>query len=78
MSMSISSEYSTKEIQLFKYFDVDTNHFTPPTAYRLAVETAFVNDMHGPEVQSLRRCARALRDTKVYRLTKEWDQMIWF
>jgi hypothetical protein len=72
-----TKDYSEKEKQLIKAFGYE-NLLTvvAPTLYRMMVEKAFINDMKGPHVESLRRCAKALQECKIYRLTKEWDDMI--
>jgi hypothetical protein len=58
--------YSKKEISLFKHFGVDyflgtSLECDPMTIYRQAVEVAFLEDMSGPMVESLRRCMKALK-----------------
>jgi len=73
------SEYSEKELAMFEWFGYAdlTNNLTPVVLYRLCVEKAFTNDLRGPYVNSLRRCAIALRDCTCYRMTPEWDKMIY-
>ena len=76
----MKNEYSQKEIDLFKYFGYydlirDTN-ISAPVIYRMMIEKAFLEDMKGKPVESLRRCQKALNSCSVYRLTPEWDAMI--
>jgi hypothetical protein len=76
----MENEYSQKEIDLFKYFGYDDlascRSITVPVIYSMMVEKAFLCDMHGKPVESLRRCQKALNSRSVYRLTPEWDAMI--
>jgi hypothetical protein len=76
----MKNEYSQKEIDLFKYFGYDyfvsDGHISAPVIYRMMVEKAFLEDMKGKPVESLRRCQKALNSCSVYRLTPEWDAMI--
>ena len=74
--------YSDKERKLLNWFDIpdaviDCSSCAAPTLYRMAVENAYLDQYtYGCETESLRRCAKALRDCSVYRLTPEWDAMI--
>jgi hypothetical protein len=73
-------KYSDKERHLLHYFDVsDTviDNIQPTQVYRMAVENAFIDKYYdGHMTESLRSCAKALRDSSVTRLTPEWDAMI--
>jgi hypothetical protein len=73
-------EYSQKEIDLIRYFGYDDlihdNNISAPTIYRMMVEKAFLCDLRGKPVESLRRCQRTLNSCFIYRLTPEWDAMI--
>jgi hypothetical protein len=76
-------EYSDKEMKLFSYFGFgcladrgDDSCITAPVIYRMCVEKAFLNNMQGEAVESLRRCFSALVGSKVFRMTPEWDEMI--
>ena len=73
------NDYSTKELQMFVslgYEDIIVTTLPPPNLYRIAAEEAFINDSRGSAVESLRKCCKALRNCKVYRMTPEWDEMI--
>jgi len=73
-------DYSEKEIKLFTFFGYGDilDHLIAPVIYRMCVEKAFIDNMIGPEVDSLRRCVKSLYNCKVYRMTPEWDSMIEF
>jgi len=74
--------YSDKERKLLNWFDIpdaviDCSSCAAPTLYRMAVENAFI--FAYPEdckTKSLRRCALAMLNCSVYRLTPEWEAMI--
>lgn len=71
-------EISAKERDLFVFFGFSdlVDVVEPVVLYHLCVEKAFVDDIQGPYVDSLRRCYRALLTCSVYRMTPEWDAMI--
>lgn len=77
-------DYSEKEIKLLLFFGLEKllderdGFITPPTLYRMAVEKAFIDNLQGPEVESLRRCYKALIKSEIYRGTFEWDNLIQF
>lgn len=70
--------YSDKEREMFKRFELGylLDHLEPPALYRAAIEHAFLNEMTGAPVDSLRRCARALFNSSPYRMTPEFDSLI--
>lgn len=78
------SDYSENEIKLFKALGMEhqlkastkDDYITPVTMYRTAMEKAFINDMRGPAVESLRRCMFHLRKTDILRRTEDWDNLI--
>ena len=76
----MNTQYSEKELKLIKFFGFDDlaekEIFNPPELYKLMVEKAFCKNLTGKEVESLRRCYNALIKCKVYRMTKEWDNLI--
>jgi len=80
--MDMRKEYSERELALFIHFgyeymiDIGTDALQPDTFYQLMVEVAFLNNMKGPKVDSLRRCYFALKNRTCYRGTPEWDAMI--
>ena len=72
------SEYSEKEKKLIAYFGYSDIicKITPITMYKMMMEKAFIDNMTGPEVESVRRCNKALKEFSCYRCTPEWDAMI--
>jgi len=71
------TDYSEKEIKLIETFGYgDLLSVNAPSLYRMMAEKAFIADMKGPHVESLRRCMKAIQECKIYRLTKEWDDLI--
>jgi len=75
-------DYSKRERELLKFFGVakmiEARSMPVMAVYRSAMEQAFLDDMQGPEVESLRRCMRALQKGEPYRNTPEWDELIKF
>lgn len=76
----IETEYSEKELKLFAIFgysDLVKSSFAPPL-YRMIAELAFVYPEKYPSkaVESARKTCKALRECKIYRKTKEWDDLI--
>jgi hypothetical protein len=74
----VKARYSQKEIDMLLCFlhpDILATA-EPLTAYRIAVEKAFCEDMTGPAVDSLRRTYNAFRALKGLRNTPQWDEMI--
>ncbi len=75
------AEYSEKELALIKFFGFDnlidiTCPVAAITLYRMMVEKAFVENLQGLEVESLRRCFKAINESSIFRMTSEWDDMI--
>lgn len=50
--------------------------FCPPTVLEIVAREAFIEDMKGPAVESLRRCLKAFLKRNVYRMTPEFDELI--
>lgn len=71
-------EYSEKEHQLIDHFGFDeiSEKINPIAMYRMMAEKAFMEELTGPAVDSLRRCLIAYHKCTVYRMTKEWDDFI--
>lgn len=82
MTLGFKTEWSEKELRLIEFFGygdiAGSGSCAGPVMYRMMAEKAFLDYMEGKEVESLRRCCRAMNDMSVYRLTKEWDDMIEF
>jgi len=74
--------YSEKERKLFKFFKLE--HLMAVASvpvmhtYRAAMEQAFLDEMTGPEVESIRRCMQAFNRGHPYRNTDEWENLIEF
>jgi len=77
-------DYSEAEIKLFNSLNLEhmlNAPVNPMAVYRFAVEEAFLNNLSGPNIDALRRGVTVLvRDTesKVFRKTKEFDDLISF
>ncbi len=48
----------------------------PPTVLDCVVMEVFLENKQGPEVDSLRRCVKALKNSELYRMTPEYDALI--
>lgn len=73
------NDYSEKEKALIKFFGMDdmlTANIDPSKLYPMMEHRAFMENMQGVEVNSLRKCIKAFHDCKVYRGTSQWDAMI--
>lgn len=72
------ARYSQKEIDMLLCFITPAvlQSVEPLTAYRLAVDYAFREDMRGPFVDSLRRTYTAFCNGEGVRNSPEWDAMI--
>lgn len=70
--------YSTKEKELFDSLGMGhlTETINPPHLYKTAAVLAFSDGREGKDVDSLRRCVRALEQCSPYRLTEEFDALI--
>jgi hypothetical protein len=74
-------DYSEAEQTLIKtisehWFDViHKTDINPPNLYRIMAEEAFVDNRRGPAIEALRRVCKALRDSKIYRCTPEFDKL---
>lgn len=75
-------EYSDKELKLFDYFGFrdlaeKCTSLSVVPLYRMCLEKAFIEDMKGPEVEALRRAAKALiMDASPYRRTQEFEALL--
>ena len=71
-------EYSEKEQQLINYFGFGdiADRINPIAMYRMMAEKAFMEEMTGPAVDSLRKCLIAYHKCTIYRMSEEWDNMI--
>lgn len=73
-------KYSDNETKMFN--DLGFSHLVysslePCSVYRVAVEEAFLKDLHGPAVDALRRGANAyLVHNKPFRMTPEFDKLV--
>lgn len=72
--------YSEKEVKMFTALGfeelLERLQDEPVTMYRIVSEEAFIKDLRGPLVDSLRRCLSALRTCSMYRMTDEFDALI--
>lgn len=73
-------QYSDKELKMIEFFGygniAQEQGVTAIVLYRMMVEKAFAENLHGPAVESLRRCFNAFEQHTLYRMTPEWDAMI--
>lgn len=74
-------EYSVKEKMLLKYFEVEylVNNLIPLGVYNIMIKESFMRDDRSKYTESLRRCIKAFEcsdNKKIYRLTKEFDDLI--
>lgn len=80
----ITDKYSEKEMAMIqaisphwaKLITETKVDFCPPTVLEILAMEAFLEDMKGPSVDSLRRCLKACHKRKVYRMTPEFDELI--
>lgn len=70
--------YSEKEVKLLtRYLTTElVNSCNAVSVYSLAVEEAFIKNNNDCYAESLRRCKKALNECKIYRMTKEFDDLI--
>ena len=70
--------YSDKETEMFKALGLEylLANLEPSPLYRIAIEEAFMKDLKGKAVESLRRTGKAFADSTVFRRTKEFDALI--
>jgi hypothetical protein len=81
----MKSDYSEKEFAMIKELsphwaniieaDIHSN-LMPPSVLEILAMECFREDRKGPEVESLRRCMKALKACKPYRMTDEYDDLI--
>lgn len=70
---------SNKEIQLFSFFGISKGLMRvldPVTLYNSMALDLFVENRTGPEVDSVRRCLKAIWDCDPYRNTPEFEALI--
>lgn len=73
--------YSEQELKLITFFGYEyaINDWSVSEMYNQMAFQAFVNDMKGKEIESLRRCCKAFYpETFIPRKTKEFDDLIEF
>jgi hypothetical protein len=71
-------EYSVAEMILFDHFgmaDIAPN-IQPPMLYTMLASKAFIMNDQTSWSDSLRRCITALEKGTTYRMTPEWDRLI--
>lgn len=84
MKNKINVFYSDQEIKLFKdlgwgYLFENTfvdNPIEPFVMYRMASESAFINNSQGNAVEALRKGMKAMSESKPYRFTPEFEKLI--
>lgn len=83
--MKNTTKYSDKELEMIKqlsnlWYGLIINNkdenFEPPTVYSILGVECFTYNTTGPAVESLRRCLLSFRESKIYRRTPEWDNLI--
>ena len=78
--MNYLEEYSQKELKLIEHYGfleiIKKVELNPPSLYRMMMEKAFVDNDQDIYHEALRKCMEAFMDCKIYRLTKEWDDLI--
>jgi hypothetical protein len=73
----MNPKYSDKEIKLFERLGYKDLLFSEPyQLYQIVALDAFMNDKTGEDVDSIRKCLKAFKVGKPYRLTKEFDDLI--
>lgn len=81
----MKSDYSEKEFAMVKELspywaklieDDKTSFCVPPKVLEVIALECFINNTTGPAVESLRRCVKACKNCKPYRMTKEYDELI--
>ena len=72
------TKYSEKELKMFKELECGDlmDVMSVFQLYNIAMEKCFVNDWEGKAVESLRRCMKTFKKCEIYRMTKEWDDLI--
>lgn len=73
-------EYSEAEKKLISFFGyADRKDLINPMAlYRILAEKAFIENLQGPAVEALRRAYEALQSCSVYRMSPEFDKLLFF
>lgn len=76
-------EFSQKELDLIQslsphWYKIITTHkdFNPPKLYEILAIQCFAENRTGKDVDSLRRIINVLHQCKIFRLTKEFDDLI--
>lgn len=70
---------SDKELLMFVYFGIQLGmirYLSISDMYQIMVNDAFMKNMEGPAVESLRRCFSAFRNCTTFRETPEFDDLI--
>lgn len=76
--MLIKFEYSEKERDLFTCVGLGDimDHINPITLYRMAAEHEFIRNTDDEISDSVRRCLIAINGLAIFRMTPEWDALI--
>jgi hypothetical protein len=71
-------KYSEKELLLIKYFGFAeiAERIAPSVLYNMMASKAFLNNDQSMYAESLRRCLRALGNSRPYRTTPEFEDLI--
>ena len=78
MTTQNNTKFSTAEMAMFMalgYIKL-LQEVDPITLYRLAGEDCFINNRSGYWVECLRRGLRELKRGKIFRLTDEWNNVV--
>lgn len=75
------NKYSQKEFEMIKAIHPEYSKYLDNhpifVVYRMTAEYAFVNNLQGKAVDSLRRCLKEMyKVDAIYRNTPEWDNLI--
>jgi hypothetical protein len=73
------TKYSDKEQQLINALGFgDFLEQEPAVTYKVLALHCFSKDIHGHLADSVRRCYNAMTESNPYRLTEEFDNLIYF
>lgn len=80
MKYTLEDLYSQKEIILIKHYGLEIvalgDGVFAPQIYRLMIEKAFIRKEDNAYSESVRNCAIAINECKIYRRTPEWEALI--
>lgn len=77
-------KYSEAEQNLIKaisehwYHVIHSTDMIPVTLYRILAVECFINNKQGPAIEALRKVCKAIEDCKIFRHTKEFDDLCKF